>query len=471
MELTVAEICWATNGTLCAGAPDTIIKSVTTDSRAVESHALFVPLRGSHADGHSFIPAAFAAGALGTLVQRGVRLAAEVSAGGAVIEVDDPLRALADIARCWRERCATTVVAITGSNGKTSTKEMAWAIVARRHRCFRTPGNFNNLIGVPLSLCMLQPEHETAILELGMSERGELSSLCAMSKPSIGLITNIGPSHLEQLKTLETVAAAKAELFESLPQNGSAIVNRDDPFADWLAARTQARVLTFGIHGGEVTVAGDCQSNGFGTSFVLQVRGKTAAVRLRMPGMHFLSNALAAAAIADALGMDLEDIVAGLEAFTGVQGRMETVCVGGLRIINDAYNANPASMQHALKVLASMADAHRRIAVLGDMLELGEQSSAFHYRLGQEVAALSLDYLLVTGQFADATCKGARSGGMPTDRIVCRADADALGRVLVNLVRAGDAILVKGSRRMRMERVIALLQSSITAATAVPQTG
>lgn len=472
MELTVSEICKATGGRLRAGNPGIVIRSITIDSRTVGPEALFVPLKGTRTDGHAFIPAAFDAGAVAALAQRDMSKVSGVRADAALIEVDDTLRALGDIAGWWRDRCSATIVAITGSNGKTSTKEMAWSILSRRFACFRTPGNFNNLIGLPLTLCGVLPSHAVAILEMGMSEPGEIKRLCAIGKPHIGLITNIGPSHLEHLKTIDAVARAKGELFESLPESGTAIVNIDDTHAAALASRTRARILTFGINSGEVTVAGSCNfMNGSGARFTLQASGRRAEVRLAVPGRHFVSNALAAAAIAQALDIDIQDIVAGLESFQGVPGRMQLLSVGDVRIINDSYNANPASMHQALQVLASLPGARRRIAVLGDMLELGERSAEYHREVGTFVASLGIDYLLVTGEFAKETGIGARAGGMPAQRIVCRDDAAELGRELLNIMDSGDAILVKGSRGARMERIIEVLHNKNGEKTVPVQAG
>lgn len=461
MQLTAADILNATQGDLITGSPETVIRSLSIDSRTAGQGALFVPLQGTRSDGHLFIRDALAAGAAGALIRARHELLPELRSRWAdrlLVGVSDPLQGLGAIAGCWRERCRATVVAITGSNGKTSSKEMAYAIVAARQACMRNPGNYNNLIGLPLSLQELEPGHAAAILEMGMSEPGEIRRLCEISKPQIGLITNIGPSHLEQLKTLEAIAAAKAELFESLGPEATAIINADDPRVTGLARRTRARQVSYGMSGGDVTAARIGSANGYGTVFDLRIREHTVPVRLQVPGAHFVSNALAAAAVADTLGIGIDSIGQGLAAFTGVPGRMETLSVRGLRIINDAYNANPVSMQGALQVLAALPGAGRRIAVLGDMLELGSQSVQFHRELGRIVAGLPIDYLFVTGEFSSATQDGACAGGMPAGRIVSCADVGGLAAALQGIVREGDAVLLKGSRRMRMERVIELLQ-------------
>jgi len=461
MQLTAGDILKAVQGHLIAGEPETLIRSVTIDSRKIREGALFVPLQGTRSDGHLFIEAALAAGAGGALVRKNHALLPQLRSrcsGKLLIEVADPLVALGDIAGCWRNRCPARIVAITGSNGKTSSKEMAWTIVAAQQACMRNPGNFNNLIGLPLSLLDLEPGHASAILEMGMSEPGEIRRLCEISRPQIGLITNIGPSHLEQLKTLEAVAAAKAELFESLEPGATAIINADDERVAGLARCTRAGRVTYGISSGAITAARIHNSNCYGSGFDLVIRAATVPVTLQVPGRHFVSNALAAAAIADSLGIGIEQISQGLASFRGVPGRMETLSVRGVRIINDAYNANPVSMQGALQVLAALPGARRRIAVLGDMLELGSNAAQFHRELGRTVAGLGLDYLYVTGEFSSETQDGAYTAGMPAEHIAACPDVEKLAAELQAVLHEGDAVLIKGSRRMRMERVIEQLQ-------------
>lgn len=438
-----------------------MITQVSIDSRNAAAGTLFIPLPGMHADGHAFIEDAFNNSAGAALVQKGHGVIAKLCgrhADRALIEVVDPLRALGDIACCWRSRFAARVIAITGSNGKTSTKEMLWNILSRHMPCIKNPGNFNNLIGLPLSLLPLDGSQQAAILEMGMSERGEISRLAEISRPQIGLITNVGPAHLAQLKNLEEIAEAKGELFSYLSGESTAVVNRDDARVVARAKTTRAHIISYGLDGGDVHASNLRCCAGSGTAFDLHIMGESTTVQLRIPGRHFVSNALAAAATAHSLGMSMEQIKAGLEAYTGVPGRMELVRLGGITILNDAYNANPVSMTAALTALSMLTPGNHRIAVLGDMLELGEQSRHYHKELGKTVAGLPIDYLFYTGEFSSDVREGALAAGMPGAHLFLSDTLEALTDILQEKLCAGDALLLKGSRKMNMERVIDLLK-------------
>ncbi len=382
MELTLQQILAATQGRLLQGRAEQPVTAVIIDSRLAGPGSLFVPLAGSRADGHEYIADALGAGAA-CFVKKGHAACAALAAvppASALIEVDDPLHALGDLSAFWRSLFDVKVVAITGSNGKTSTKEMAALIVERVFPTLKNPGNFNNLIGLPLSLFQLDRKHQAAVLELGMSEPGEIARLSRICDPDIGIITNVGPSHLEQLKTLERVAAAKEELFACLGPQDLAIINTDDQRVAAMGRNTQARQMLYGSMHGQVHAGAIQDADCFGTQFDLHVMDRTVPVRLHVPGGQFVINALAAASIATGLGIGPEDIQAGLEAFRGVPGRMETVRIAGCTFINDAYNANPVSTKAALAALAGFAPKRRTIAVLGDMLELGEGTAALSPR-------------------------------------------------------------------------------------------
>lgn len=463
MELKGTDILRATKGRLLAGSRDAVVSAMIIDSRAAAGGSFFVPLQGVHADGHTYIEAALRAGACGSFVRKGHETAQRISSlygDKVIIEVADPLQALGDTASFWRNRFSPRVVAITGSNGKTSTKEMAWNILGPRCACMKNPGNFNNLIGLPLSLFQLDGTHDVAILEMGMSERGEIRRLAEISSPGIGLITNIGPSHLEQLKTLDEITAAKAELFEALGENDTAIVNNDDTRVAALRRRTRARCVSFGLSAGDVHASSIGTGNYCDAAFELHAGGQSLPVQLKIPGRQFVSNALAAAAIAWSLGIDLQHIKEGLESFTGVPGRMETVDLGRVRIINDAYNANPVSMKAALTALSSLSRCNRTVAVLGDMLELGEGSELFHRQLGETAAELHIDYLFVTGDFAASVREGAQAAGMEKNAIFICSGIEDIAGMLREKLRDGDAVLLKGSRKMKMERILELLRQN-----------
>ena len=462
MELKITEILDATQGILIAGGCYDTISDVSIDSRKTAAGNLFIPLKGTQCDGHKFIKSAFKHGANVSLVQRQNPAAKNIVKtlhNKILIEVEDPLKALGDIAGCWRRKLNTKIAAITGSNGKTTTKEMVWNIIAEKMPSAKNPGNWNNLIGLPLSLFQLDKTHKAAILEMGMSERGEICRLSEICRPQIGLITNIGPSHLEQTGSLDNIEAAKAELFEYLSPNDTAIINNDDARSDSLVKKTRAgSIISFGISKGDIHTSNMRCSNCSSSAFDLHVKAEKTTVHLKFPWPHFISNSLAAAAVAHALGAGIKDIKKGLETFTPVPGRMELIDLNGINIINDSYNANPASMNASLRALSSISSGSRKIAVLGDMLELGEQSGKFHKETGKTVADLNIDQLLAIGDFSSLVREGALSGGMDSSNIVLCSSINELALELKRKTVKGDSVLLKGSRKMGIEKVIGLLQ-------------
>jgi len=460
MELRVHEILKATNGVLLQGNPALILRGASNDSRRLSPGELFVPLKGATCDGHFFIADAFARGAAAAFIQRHHPLSAELQkhcSHKTLIEVADPLRALGDVAHAWRTRLSLTVVAITGSNGKTTTKEMAWHIVNQRFSAFRNPGNWNNLIGLPLSLIAANRQHQVAILEMGMSARGEIQRLAEIAVPDIGLITNIGPAHLEQLHTIENIMAAKGELFAALRPEGTAVVNQDDARVVSLAHNTRAHVVTYGISAGDVR---GMLSSDTRTSTIVSIAIGGEKVSVTLPAGLCVSNALAAAAIGHALQMPLADIKRGLEQFQPLSGRMEFITLGAVTIINDAYNANPVSVERSLQTLSLMKNGSRRIAVLGDMLELGAEAAAYHRQAGYRAAQLGIDYLFLFGTFATAIADGARAGAMPEQQILIFDSKPALAQSLLQTLKPGDRVLIKGSRATGMEQIVQFLQQN-----------
>ncbi len=460
MELSVDEILQATHGVLLQGDPALVLCGASNDSRRLAPGDLFVPLKGATCDGHFFIADAFARGAAAAFIQQRHPLVAELRkqwGQKTLIEVADPLQALGDIAHAWRRRLSLTVVAVTGSNGKTTTKEMARHVVSQRFAAFGNPGNWNNLIGLPLSLLTVTRQHQVAILEMGMSARGEIQRLAEIAAPDIGLITNIGPAHLEQLQTIENIMAAKAELFAALRPEGTAVVNHDDQRVAALAPMTRARVVTYGVSAGDVTGT-LCSASSTSSVVSLAIGSQTVKVTLPLPGGLFIPNALAAAAIGYALQVPLADIKRGLEQFQPLSGRMECIVHGAVTIINDAYNANPVSVENALQTLSGLKNGSRNIAVLGDMLELGEQAAAYHRQAGYRAAQLGIDYLFLYGSFAEVVADGARAGAMPDHQIRIFHSQHDLARHLQQTMRPGDRILVKGSRATGMDQIIQLLR-------------
>ena len=444
------------------------IRQLSTDSRSIRRGDIFVALRGEQFDGHEFVPAVLANGAAGAIVHDEYNLPRsstlerlfEGRSAPFLLGVRDPLFAYQQLATHHRSGFAIPVVAVTGSNGKTTTKDMVAAVLAQRWRTLKTEGNFNNRIGVPHTLFRLTAYHQAAVIEMGVDHQGQATRLCEIVRPTVGLITNVGPDHLEFFRSMEGSMQAKAELLEMLPADGTAILNADDPSFDYLAARAQCRVMSFGlsaranVHASEVMF--DARE---GTTFRLHLPGKSrpVAVRIKVHGAHNVANALAAAAVGAALNLSGSMIVQGLGRFRPAAMRSQVVTHHGVAIINDCYNANPASMEAALQLLAQWTPARERIAVLGDMLELGPESRAMHRGVGEFLAAQGLSRLIACGPRGRDMAEGARRGGMTDSQIEEVTDAVAAADRLKKIVRQGDVVLVKASRGMKMERVVQVL--------------
>jgi UDP-N-acetylmuramoyl-tripeptide--D-alanyl-D-alanine ligase len=414
-------------------------------------------LRGERFDGHVFIPQAIAGGARALLVD--VRAKADLGDTQVpYLVVPDTLVALGDLARYVRRQTGTPVVAVTGSNGKTTTKEMVASALATRGKVHKNRGNFNNLVGLPLTVLDWPDGAWAAVLEMGMSAPGEISRLTEIAEPNVGLITNVGPAHLERLGTLEAVARAKGELFAGLPRGATAVINDDDPLVrevcDALAGEHPR--LRFGSGNRcDVRVVA-CRAESNGARVVLAIDGDTIEVILPVAGMHNAFNAAAAAAAAWALGIERDAMARGLAEVSIPAGRLRVahLAASDLVVIDDTYNANPASMRAAFAVAAELAGG-RRVAVLGDMLELGEQAAQLHHDVGEAAAAAGIVRVLALGTFAAELAEGARASGAEADSFT---DFDELLAALDATLAAGDRVLVKGSRGMQMERVVAHLE-------------
>jgi UDP-N-acetylmuramoyl-tripeptide--D-alanyl-D-alanine ligase len=461
----LAEVLAATRGDLVALGGRTRFPSVTTDTRLLREGDLFVALRGDTHDGHEFVAEAARRGAGAVLVEP-ARVAEPLTCG--VIVVRDTLAALGDLAVFHRRRHLPRVVAVTGSNGKTTTKEMVAAILERAlgsGRVLRTEGTQNNLVGLPLTLLRLAGGEGVAILELGMNGPGEIWRLAEIAEPDVGVVTCVAPAHLEGLGSLRGVAEAKGELYRRLRPSATAVVNADDPMVAASARAFPGRHVSFGVAAGtdderHTVAACEVVDHGLdGTEFQLVVERHALPVRLAVPGRHNVTNALAAAAIAHALGVEVDTMRAGLEAFQPPGMRMEvTRLPNGVTVLNDAYNANPASMAAALRTLAA-SRAPRRIAALGEMRELGASAVEAHRTLGAEAAAAGLDALFLLGAQAEAVRDGAQAAGLPPERIVVAASHEDLAARLHAFARAGDLLLLKGSRGAAMEKVLRALQA------------
>jgi len=458
VNLSAGEIVRATEGELVCGNPLFRAKGVGSDSRQVRTGELFIPLKGPRFDGHDFIREAMTKGAAGSLVQRGREEKAKEFgfAGKFIIVVEDVLQALGDLAHHWRQRQPAKVVGITGSNGKTTTKEMIARILSRTFHILKTEGNLNNLIGLPLMLLKLSPEHDVAVLEMGMSEPGEVRRLKEISNPQVSVITNIGSAHLEFLGGLEGVAQAKGELWEGLGAEDWIAVNLDDPRVAKLAAPLRCQKKTFGIWQPADVRGEDLHPRAEGgVRFSLSVGGLRRQVGLAAFGKHNVGNALAAAAVAAILGLGVEDIAAGLDGFQPFPGRGKIILLRrGVRILDESYNSNPDSLEATLSAFAEMKGKSRGFLVLGDMLELGLHSAEEHEKAGRRIGELRFEHLFSIGEQAQRLADGAKASGMNGRRILAAEDPEEVLEGLEKVIEDGDWILVKGSRRMRLERII-----------------
>jgi UDP-N-acetylmuramoyl-tripeptide--D-alanyl-D-alanine ligase len=453
--LSAGEILQATGGVPLRGGSWSC-RGVSTDTRTLREGNLFIALSGENFDGHDCLAKAAEQGAAGLLIRADAagKLAA-LPEGLPAIGVPDTLRALGDIARDWRQRFPVPVIAITGSSGKTTTKEMVAAIAARTRNLLRTEGNLNNQIGLPLTLLRLNGSHELAIVELGTNRPGEISALAAIAGPDVGLITNIGPAHLEGLGSLEAIREEKGSLFEVMAGRGTAILNRNDPAIGILAGRWRGKSISFGLGPGAGVTAEGIESAGYeGVRFRLVIDGIGIPVFLSVPGGHNVMNALAAAAAAWALGFDRHEIAAGLAAFRPVPGRTEIRRIGnGAFLIIDAYNANPASVREAVKTLQGLRGSGDAIVILGDMLELGEQTGALHGEIGTLLADAGVREIFLKGSLTKELAAGAVRKGFPPGRITFFESPEEVVSSLRSRLKKDDWILVKGSRKMKMEAV------------------
>jgi UDP-N-acetylmuramoyl-tripeptide--D-alanyl-D-alanine ligase len=381
-----------------------------------------------------------------------------------IVQVDDALAALHAVAADWRTRFAPLVVGVTGSIAKTSTKEAIAGVFARRYRTLKNEGNQNNEIGLPLTVLALGPEHEAAVLEMGMYVGGEIRQLASIARPSIGVVTAVQPVHLSRIGTIEAVEQAKGELVEALPSDGTAVLNADDPRVRRMAKRTRASTMTYGFARDADVRGDDAVSRGIGgMAFTMVTPGGTRDVQIPGLGRLAVHNALAAAAAGLAAGIDLDEIATGLSAGWSAPHRGEVYEVAGVTIVDDSYNASPASVCAALDLLGGLDG--RRIAVLGTMLELGDGHEDGHRTVGAAAADVA-DLLMVAGEDATGIVDGARAAGMPPDDIVAVRDRDQALAILRPRLRPGDVVLVKASRGVALDRLVDDLRTELARAPA-----
>jgi UDP-N-acetylmuramoyl-tripeptide--D-alanyl-D-alanine ligase len=453
LVLTAELVADAGGGRLVAGSPDRVCHSVSIDTRTLEPGALFIALRGERFDGHDFVDEALRQGAAAVLVSR----PPDRPDSAAVIVVDDTLRALHDLARAVRRRSGTQVVAITGSAGKTTTKEITAAFLSARYRVFRNHGNLNNHIGLPLSLLELRHAPEIAVVELGMNHPGEIRTLIGIAEPDVRVWTNVGDAHIGYFGSRDAVARAKAEVLEGATDATRLVANADDPLVMAHARGFPGRVITFGERQGADVRATDVVDRGVdGTECVVDTSAGRLAIAVSLPGRAQLQNVLAAVAVALEFGVPPAAIEARAGDLAPVRRRGAVTTLGsGVRVVDDSYNASPAAVRSMLLALAATRTTGRRIAVLGEMLELGDQARALHEECGAIAAGASIDELVaVGGAAAEGFVAGAVAAGLPAGRAHRYASSADAADAVARLVRPGDLVLIKGSRGTRTDVIV-----------------
>lgn len=451
-SLTLDEVAEATAGAI-VGAAETAVTSVSTDTRTLAPGALFVALRGERHDGHDYVALARERGAAALLVERtvhGVDLPHVV--------VGDGLEAYGDLARYYRDTLDLPVVGVTGSVGKTTTKEMIAHVLGAAYSVQKSAANFNNEIGVPQTIFGLTEEHTVLVLEMGMRGAGQITRLAEIAHPTVGVVTNIGLSHVELLGSQEAIAEAKGELLAALPPDGTAVLNGDDPMIARLRSRFGGETLICSVAGKGEVVASDLAPHENGWRFTVSSPWGERQMFLPNPGRFNVANALLAVAVGGRLGVSLDAIARALAGWTAPAMRLEILRTpGGVTILSDVYNAAPASMTGALETLRDVLVTGKRVAVLGEMRELGDFAPEAHREVGRAAAGTLPDLLVLVGPLAEAIGEGARAAGYPADRIRAFPSTEIVVDVLPTIVAAGDAVLVKGSRALEMERIVVAL--------------
>lgn len=456
-RLQLSEIREAVNGRLISGRPERFVEGVSTDTRSIKGGELFVPLRGERFDGHDFITQAVSAGATAVVAEeRSLPTGLADTVG--LVAVRDTLAALGDLAHYYRGLFGVTVVAVTGSNGKTTTKEMTAHVLGGMGTVVWSPKSFNNFVGVPLTLFGLEDGTDYAVVEMGTSGPGEIARSAGIADPDVGVITNVGGVHLEGLGSIEGVATAKGELLDALGPEDSAILNADDEWSMKLRGRSRARVVTFGLDEKADIRAEAVEADGTGIRFTGPERVK---IEVPVLGRHNVYNALAAIAVGRRLGMTMEQIAGRLASFRPPRMRSEVLDVGGVTVLNDSYNANPASMRAALDAFALLSVRGRQHVVLGDMLELGPTSGQLHYELGQELGRRKPDFLWLYGPQMAEAAKAVRAMRVRGTKVRHADTLEKLADEFVQKVESGDGVLIKGSRGMGTERVLELLKKRV----------
>ena len=460
-EITVEEIILPIRGELITGHKESLLTGLSTDTRDITPGQLFWALKGERYDGHDYIHNAVEKGASGIVIEKDFKPEILPGSDCAAITVTDTLKALGDLARWWRDQHSVRVAVITGSVGKSTTKEMTAAILGVRAKTLKNRGNLNNLVGLPLTIFQLTEKHQGAVLEMGMNQTGEIARLTEIANPDVGLITNVARAHLEGVGSIRGVAKAKVELLEKISSDGKVLLNGDDELLMRAALPFTRKITTYGLGSGNEIRAENIRNLGReGISFELRYDDNTIAIRLRVPGLQNVVNALAASAIAISMKESPENIVKGLNSFKGIYGRFMLVPLpDDVTLVDDTYNSNPSSLKAAIDSLKELVTARGRVIVgLGEMLELGDETLSAHREAGGMVADLGAYFFLAMGEHAREMINAAVNRGFPPERARVVDTHQEMGQQIIEVMKKGDLILLKGSRRIGLERVSQILK-------------
>jgi len=462
--LMLSQVAQFAGASLSSGEGTVVIEKVSTDSRTIKRGELFVALRGENFDGHNFVESAAKSGAAGAIVESNWK--GNVPKNFALIRAKDTLQAYQQLAANYRRSLTLKVLAITGSNGKTSTKDFVASVLSRKFRVTKTEGNFNNHVGLPRTILEATSKDEVAVWEIGMNHPGEIAALSQIAAPDAAIITNIGIAHIEFMGSREAIAKEKGALTEAVGPEGTVILNADDPFSEEIAAHARAKVMFAGTIGGTVRAI-EIRQSADGSEFTILESAHRCRAQLPVPGLHMVQNALLAVAAGRAFGLSIEECAAGLATAPLTKARLQIKEIAGVQFLDDSYNANPDSMKAALRTLVELDADGKRIAVLGEMRELGDESERGHREVGETAATLGVDHLITIGDTAKVIAQGARAAGM--EKVSAVQSTGEAAELLGEIAAPGDLVLIKGSRLARTEDVIE--QFGIQHSPATPNPG
>lgn len=432
-----------------SGDANVSVERISTDSRTIKKGELFVALRGENFDGHKFVEDVAKAGAAGAIVDPTWKR--QVPGTCSILRAEDTLLAYQNLAANYRKSLAIKVLAITGSNGKTSTKDFAASVVGRKFRVTKTQGNFNNHVGLPRTILETTSQHEVGVWEIGMNHPGEISGLAKIAAPDAAIITNVGVAHIEFMGSREAIAKEKGALAEAVGASGTVILNADDAFSKKIGERTRAHLIFAGTNDGTIRAI-DIQQSADGSEFTIIEGAHRCRAQLPVPGIHMVQNALLAVAAGRAFGLSLEEAAAGLAGTPLTKARLQIKEVQGVQFLDDSYNANPDSMKAALQTLVELSADGKRIAVLGEMRELGKETQRGHEEVGEAAAAFKIDHLIGIGEMGGVMVRAAKKAGL--ERSASVGSTTEAARLLGEITEPGDLVLIKGSRLARTEEVI-----------------